>query len=192
MPTSGYSSGYASATGTGSSSSDTTYYVHVSTSNGSSGYIGYVTVTITGKSKATWTTQPTSNNSTYNGNYKEISTEGTTSQGTVKYRSRHSGGTWGVYSEDIPTARDAGTYNIEAYIVGDSSHQDSDHVTFNTVISQYQLDASITLASTMTYNTSARNLVSSGSVINPGSTTGKGTLYYATILILMMNLKRLK
>ena len=178
-PSSGYTSGYSSATGVGSSSSDTTYYVHVSTSNGSSGYIGYVTVTITGKSKATWTTQPTSNNSTYNGNYKEISTEGTTSQGTVKYRSRPDGGTWSIYSTDIPTAQDAGTYNIEAYIVGDSSHQDSDHVTFNTVISQYQLDASITLASTMTYNTNARNLVYSGSVINPGSTTGKGTLYYA-------------
>lgn len=178
-PSSGYSYGYTTATATGSSSSDTTYYVHVSTNSRSTGYIGYVTVTITSKSKAVWTSEPGTTSPTYDGSGVNLGIAGSTSQGTPNYRLQIDSSHYTSWSTAIPTATTAGTYTWQAYIVGDSSHQDSDVSTYTTTISKYQLNASITLASTMVYNTNARNLVSSGSVINPGSTTGKGALYYA-------------
>lgn len=164
-PTSGWSAGYTSATATNAG----TYYVHVSTysSSSSSYYIGYVTVTISMQS-AEWVNLPGSVSATYTGSAINLAYAGEASGGTIYYRAKpsslHSYTSW---STTIPTGTAAGTYNVQAYIAGDSTHSDSDVTSFDSTISKKTVSVNLP-------NTTEQSLDWTGSAQSP-TYTASGT-----------------
>ncbi len=58
----------------------------------------------------------------YDGKAQELSTAGTAEGGTLKYSLKEKEG----YSEDIPTAKEAGDYTVWYKVFGDGNHNDTD------------------------------------------------------------------
>lgn len=65
-------------------------------------------------------TAPVAKNLTYNGSEQALVTAGTSSQGILKYSLTKDGD----YKDHIPTATNAGTYNVYYKVVGDAKHND--------------------------------------------------------------------
>ena len=96
--------------------------------------VGTATITITGKENYAGTTSKTFNivkatpnvsapaavdNLIYSGKNQALVVAGTTNFGTLLYRTDGNN-----YSEDIPTATDAGTYTVYYKVAGDANHND--------------------------------------------------------------------
>lgn len=159
IPTSGWNSAYTSAVATGSSTSNTTYYVHVRDDGplGSGAYIGYVTVSIAGLPEATWTTTPSAKTDlVYTGSAQVLGNTGTTSGGTPKYKLSTSG----TYSNTMPSATNAGTYTVEYYIAAGSGYRDGGSGSFQVTISKKTQSVSLP-------NTTEQSLDWTGSAQSP-------------------------
>lgn len=92
------------------------------------GYEEYATVTGTVTIKvnkatipANAITAPAANVLTYNGNDQALITAGMTDHGTMQYSLTENG----TYSQDIPTATDAGEYTVWYRVIGDENHNDT-------------------------------------------------------------------
>ena len=92
------------------------------------GYEKYATVTGTVTIKvnkatipANAITAPAANALTYNGNDQALITAGMTDHGTMQYSLTENG----TYSQDIPTATDAGAYTVWYRVIGDANHNDT-------------------------------------------------------------------
>lgn len=94
-------------------------------------YSTTLTITLVIKEKAT-ATAPTAKELTYNGQAQALVTAGEATGGTMQYKL----GADGAYSENIPTATNAGSYTVYYKAVGDSDHQDSDEDNLTVVINK--------------------------------------------------------
>ncbi len=100
--------------------------------------------------------------------------KGTTTGGTLQYKL----GDNGIYSTDLPKAKDAGTYTVYYKVVGDDNYNDVAEAFINVTIAAASTPTKTT--PTVTAPTAKTNLVYTGSaqeLINAGTTTG-GTLQY--------------
>ncbi len=98
---------------------------------------------------ATVTTAPAAKDLTYNGSAQALVTAGEADGGTMVYRL----GTDGAFTDQIPTAADAGSYTVYYYAQGDDSHSDTESV--NVTISQAPLTVTAVTAEGKTYDGSA-------------------------------------
>ena len=124
-------------------------------------------LTIT-KADAVVTEMPTAKDLTYTGGAQALVTAGSTTGGTLKYGLAKDG----TYSEDIPTATDAGTYTVWYMVEGDSNYNGVEPKSVTVTIGK--ADAALTTepaANSLTYNGSAQVLVTAGS-------TQDGTMLY--------------
>lgn len=64
---------------------------------------------------------PKAKDLSYNSSAQELVTAGVTSNGVIKYSLEENG----TYTENIPSATEAGSYNVWYYVEGDSNHFDS-------------------------------------------------------------------
>ena len=118
------------------------------------------------KSNPTYTA-PTPIDLTYTGSAQELVNAGTTADGTIQYKLGD-----GDYSTSIPTATDAGTYNVYYQIIGDANHS-------NLVIAE---PIQVTIARADVTLTAPTGIISahdgeSHALITAGSVTG-GELQY--------------
>ncbi|MCR5741639.1 MAG: hypothetical protein K6G38_04200, partial [Gammaproteobacteria bacterium] len=113
-------------------------------------------------------TAPTAKELTYSGEAQALINAGTPVGGTIQYKLGD-----GEYSENIPTATNAGSYTVYYKVTGDANHND---------IAEASLDESIAKAdSSITAPTIKDDLVFSGAkqeLINAGSAVG-GELQYS-------------
>lgn len=135
------------------------------------------TVTISNKPTATWSTQPTiKTNLTYTGSAQQLINAGASSEGTPYYRVGTSG-TWQTsVTVTAMKGTNAGTYTVQCYIAGDSTHTDSSILTLSPVIDKADITTSDFTAPTgvsVYYDDNYHQLVNAGSV---SSTIG--TMYY--------------
>ena len=107
----------------------------------------------------------------YDGQSKKLCNPGTTNYGTMLYKL----GDTGTYSTAIPEATEIAVYTIYYKVNGNSNYNDYTERSITAQISDKIVPdvTAPTAASTMTYNGSARNLLSKG-----GTTTG-GTMQYS-------------
>lgn len=84
------------------------------------------------KTDATYINEPTDNELTYNGDDQKLVTKGNTNDGTMMYSLEESTG----YSENIPTAKNAGTYTVYYYVKGDREHYDTKVKSIDVTIAQ--------------------------------------------------------
>lgn len=112
-------------------------------------------------------TAPTANNLTYNGKPQALVAAGTPTGGTMQYKLDD-----GDWSEDIPTAANAGTYKVYYKVVGDDDHNDfTPAAPINVTIAAKGIsEAEITLASTSLPYTGAEQSVTITSVTVDGLT----------------------
>ena len=104
---------------------------------------------------------------TYTGEEQELINAGSATCGTIEYKVGDE-----EYSTEIPTATNAGTYNVSYKVFGDDNHNDSQEYSLNVTIAKADV--------TYTAPTAIANLIYSGeeqSLINLGTVTG-GTLSY--------------
>lgn len=97
-------------------------------------YTGSAAVTLS-KADQTTPVAPTANELTYNGQAQALVTAGTATGGVMQYKL----GADGTYSENIPTATNAGDYTVYYKAVGDSNHLDSDEGSVNVTIAKAPL-----------------------------------------------------
>ena len=129
------------------------------------------------KPTATWSTQPTiKTNLTYTGSAQQLINAGASSGGTPYYRIGTSG-TWQTsVTVTAMKGTNAGTYTVQCYIAGDSTHTDSSILTLSPVINKADITTSDFTAPTgvsVYYDGNYHQLVNAGSV---SSTIG--TMYY--------------
>mgnify|MGYP004509226361 CR=1 FL=1 len=97
---------------------------------------------------AVWLTLPTAKALTYTGQAQALVTPGTASGGTMKYALD---GNW-KWSEAIPTATEAGTYQVACGIVGDENHETTPGPSLTVIIVPATLtDVSARQDGTLTY-----------------------------------------
>ena len=97
---------------------------------------------------AVYHTLPTANTLTYTGQAQALVTPGTASGGTVKYALD---GNW-KWSEAIPTATEAGTYQVACGIVGDENHETTPGPSLTVIIAPAALSGvSAQQSGTLTY-----------------------------------------
>ena len=80
---------------------------------------------------------------TYNGSAQALVTEGNVTGGTMQYRLGESGD----FSNQIPTATDAGEYSVYYYVQGDATHSDTEPVKVDVTIAKKPLTVSAPSAS---------------------------------------------
>ena len=90
------------------------------------GYEEYATVTGTvtikvNKATPTFNAPTAQENLTYTGQEQALITAGMTDHGTMQYSLTENG----TYSQDIPTATDAGAYTVWYRVIGDANHNDT-------------------------------------------------------------------
>ena len=112
------------------------------------------------------TTPPTANNLTYNTQAQALVVAGS---GTGEIRYRLDGGEW---SENIPTATNAGTYVVGYKVLESSNYLESAEGTVSVVIDKLTPTVTAPTAKTLTYNTQEQELINLGS-------TNFGTLKYS-------------
>ena len=94
--------------------------------------------------------------------------------GTINYRTSTDNKTWGGWTTTKPSLTNAGKIYVQAYVVGDANHNNTG-VTGSVAITINKVNATManpTLATGLTYNTKAQNLLSKA-----GSASG-GTIKY--------------
>ena len=136
-----------------------------------------LTVTISNKPTATWSTQPTiKTNLTYTGSAQQLINAGASSGGTPQYRIGTSG-TWQTsVTVTAMKGTNADTYTVQCYILGDSTHTDSSILTLYPVINKADIPSNAITAPTgvsVYYDGSYHQLVNAGSV-----SSTYGTMYY--------------
>ena len=120
-----------------------------------------------GKVAITGTTAPIANNLTYTGSAQPLVTAGVVSGGKMQYRLNEID----QWSDNVPTATNAGKYTVYWQVKGDDNHNDNSGSTVNVTINPKTVTApTITLATnSFTYNGSAHT--PSISSVNDGSAT---------------------
>ncbi len=102
----------------------------------------------------------------YTGNAQELITAGTASVGTMQYKVGES-----EWSENIPTATNAGTYTVEYKVVVDDNYNEPQGGSVEIVIAKANATVTAPTAKTLTYTGSAQELITAGSVVG-------GTMQY--------------
>ena len=96
----------------------------------------------------------------YNGSAQELITAGTASVGTMQYKVGE-----GEWSENIPTATNAGTYTVEYKVVVDGNYNEPQGGSVEVVIAKANATVTAPTAKTLTYTGSAQELITAGSVV---------------------------
>lgn len=115
---------------------------------------GQVESFITPTDETTYKTRPTAKDLTYTGNAQELINPGETVDGTILYRIEPNG----RWSEEIPTAMNAGKYLIGYYIEGDSDHEDTKKEFVEAEIKKADWTVNV-VRNTTTYTGNAQELV---------------------------------
>ena len=118
------------------------------------------------KSQATYTA-PTARNLTYNKQQQELVNKGTSSEGSVMYSLEENG----TYSENVPTAKNAGNYTVWYYVKGDANHLDSAKQSVKVSISKANTDIGEVTAQIPNNTTDISKVA-----LNRTNTTIEGTL----------------
>ncbi|MBE6142007.1 MAG: hypothetical protein E7175_04140 [Erysipelotrichaceae bacterium] len=121
------------------------------------------------KANVTYTAPTGKENLSYSGSEQDLVVAGSATGGTMQYKL----GDNGVWSEEVPTATNAGTYNVYYKVVGDDNHNDV-NVTDPIVVTIAKI------APTQVDPTAKTGLIYTGSaqdLINAGSSTD-GTMKY--------------
>ena len=126
---------------------------------------GSVEVTIA-KADVTVTAPTAKTGLEYNGSAQELITAGTASVGTMQYKVGES-----EWSENIPTATNAGTYTVEYKVVVDDNYNEPQGGSIEVVIAKANATVTAPTAKTLTYTGSAQELITAGSVVG-------GTMQY--------------
>ncbi len=98
-------------------------------------------------------TAPTANTLTYNGSAQELITAGTASNGTMKYRISEDDD----WSEDIPTATDAGTYTVYYKVFGDENYSDTEVESIEVTIAKKSSSSSGGSSHSLSQTTSSKS-----------------------------------
>ena len=117
-----------------------------------------ISVTVA-KANAT-VTAPTAKTLTYTGSAQELITAGSVVGGKMQYKVGES-----EWSENIPTATDAGTYTVEYKVVVDDNYNEPQGGSVEVVIAKANATVTAPTAKTLTYNGEAQELINAGSVI---------------------------
>ena len=96
----------------------------------------------------------------YTGEAQELIAAGTVSVGTMQYKVGES-----EWSENIPTATNAGTYTVEYKVVVDGNYNEPQGGSVEVVIAKTNATITAPTAKTLTYNGEAQELINAGSVI---------------------------
>ena len=96
----------------------------------------------------------------YNGEAQKLITAGTASVGTMQYKVGE-----GEWSENIPTATNAGTYTVEYKVVVDDNYVAPQGGSVEVVIAKANATITAPTAKTLTYTGSAQELITAGSVV---------------------------
>ena len=133
-------------------------------------------VTAVNKVAATVSTAPTSGgNSTYNGNSRALLNAGSASGGTMYYRKKLStDGSWGGWSTAVPSATNAGTYNLQYKVEADGNHTSIGETALNSVTIS-RASGSVSL-STSSISFASGDAVNSTKTFTVTGNTGGGTL----------------
>lgn len=102
-------------------------------------------------------TAPAANVLTYNGNDQALITAGMTDHGTMQYSLTENG----TYSQDIPTATDAGAYTVWYRVIGDANHNDTAPASVAVRIGQKPLTITGVTAASKTYDGTTNANISS-------------------------------
>ena len=106
-------------------------------------------------------TAPTAKTLTYNGNAQELITAGSVVGGKMQYKVGE-----GEWSDNIPTATNAGTYTVEYRILVDNNHNAADGGTVEVTIAKADMVITHPTAKTgLVYNGEAQEVINKGSVI---------------------------
>ena len=115
---------------------------------------GVVKAYITPSGETTYITKPTAKDLTFNGNAQELINPGETVDGTIRYRIEPNG----RWSDNVPTAMNAGKYLIGYYIEGDSDHEDTKKEFVEAEIKKADWTVNV-VRNTTTYTGNAQELV---------------------------------
>ena len=96
----------------------------------------------------------------YTGSAQELIAAGTASVGTMQYKVGE--GAWG---ENIPTATNAGTYTVEYKVVVDGNYNEPQGGSVEVTIAKANATVTAPTAKNLTYNGSAQELITAGSVV---------------------------
>ena len=96
----------------------------------------------------------------YTGNVQELITAGSVVGGKMQYKVGE-----GEWSENIPTATNAGTYTVEYRVVADGNHNEPQGGSVEVVIAKANATVTAPTAKTLTYTGSAQELITAGSVV---------------------------
>ncbi len=111
-------------------------------------------------------TAPTAKTLTYTGSAQELINAGSVIGGKMQYKVGES-----EWSENIPTATDAGTYTVEYKVVVDDNYTEPQGGSVEVVIAKANVTVTAPTAKTLTYTGSAQELITAGSVVG-------GTMQY--------------
>ena len=114
-------------------------------------------------------TAPTAKSLTYNGSAQALANVGSTNYGTLQYCSTESG----TYSVSMISGTNAGNYDVWYRVVGDSNVNDVDPAKISVSIAKADPSYTAPTAKSLTYNTSAQELLNAGS-------TSDGTIQYSS------------
>lgn len=137
----------------------------------------YQTYTI-GKAQPAVTAPVAKENLVYSGNAHELITPGSAQGGTMYYSLGTEEGPGGTSLESIPTGKDAGTYYVWYQVMGDANHNNTNYDRVEVTIRKAKPTVSLPKANTLTYDGTAQELITAGSVAE-----GQGTMQYALISI---------
>ena len=148
---------------------------------------------IINKANPTYTTNPSAISSlAYNGTQLPIINDGTTNDGTIKYKVEaiapsDSGGTIPAdgfgptdFSDSMPYAKKAGTYKVTYYIAGNSNHNDSTQSTIEVTIAKGTPDIGAVTADDLVNTTDV-----SGVILHRGKESIPGTLSLKNVTTLV-------
>ena len=105
-------------------------------------------------------TAPTAKTLTYTGSAQELITAGSVVGGKMQYKVGES-----EWSDNIPTATNAGTYTVEYRVVADGNHNAADGGEVKVTIAKAEVTVTAPTAKTLTYTGSAQELITAGSVV---------------------------
>ena len=117
-----------------------------------------ISVTVA-KANAT-VTAPTAKTLTYKGSAQELINAGSVIGGKMQYKVGES-----EWSDNIPTATNAGTYTVEYKVVVDGNYNEPQGGSVEVVIAKANATVTAPTAKTLTYTGSAQELINAGSVI---------------------------
>ena len=131
-------------------------------------------VTVTINKAAPTVTAPTAKTLTYNGSAQQLVNAGSATGGTMWYAvtTENTAPADNLYTTDIPTKTEAGTYYVWYKVVGDGNYNDTTAICVTATIKSAASGRSATPADALVYNGAEQALVKAGSVEG-------GTLMYA-------------